>query len=118
MDIVLLGDNVPSVLGFFSVTGANVDFSSGVKGFTVEGKPLSTPRKLDDRIREILVPVVALNSDAEDKPTILTYGSFTFQIIKRGDKLGLRVKDSQNPDRLNFKGTEFYPTNPNWCIDA
>jgi hypothetical protein len=61
---------------------------------------------------------VALRSDAEDKPTILTYGSLTFEIIKRGDKLGLRVKDSQNPDRLNFKGTEFYPTDIDWRVDA
>jgi uncharacterized protein (DUF1684 family) len=62
--------------------------------------------------------MLPMKSDAEDKPTILAYGSLTFQIIKRGDKLGLRVKDSQNPDRLNFKGTDFYPTDVNWRIDA
>jgi len=61
---------------------------------------------------------VALKSDADDKPTIVTYDSLTFQIIKRGDKLGLRVKDSQNPDRLNFKGTEFYPADLKWRLDA
>ncbi len=119
MTIVLLHDKVPSLLGFFSVTGANVEFSPGVKGFTVEGKPLSWPRKtLDDRVRDILVPVLALKSDADDKPTILTYDSLTFQIIKRGDKLGLRVKDSQNPDRINFKDTEFYALDLKWRIDA
>lgn len=62
--------------------------------------------------------MVTLKSDAEDQPTILSFRSLTFQIIKRGDKLGLRVKDSQNPDRLNFKDTEFYPTDVNWRIDA
>jgi uncharacterized protein (DUF1684 family) len=56
--------------------------------------------------------------DVEEHPTILKYGSLSFQIIKRGDKLGLRVKDSQNPDRLNFKSTEFYLTDVKWRIDA
>jgi len=59
-----------------------------------------------------------LKTDADDKPTIVRLGSLSFQIIKRGEKLGLRVKDSQNPDRLNFKGTEFYPADLKWCIVA
>ena len=119
MDIVLPPDKVPSVLGSFSVTGANVEFSPMVRGFTVDGKPVSMARKAADyRVRDIVYPVVALKSDADDKPTIVTYDSLTFQIIKRGDKLGLRVKDSQNPDRLNFKGTEFYPADLKWRLDA
>jgi uncharacterized protein (DUF1684 family) len=57
-----------------------------------------------------------INSD--DHPTILRQASLSFQLIKRGDKLGLRVKDSQNPDRLNFKGTEFYAPDLKWRLDA
>src|ERR1041384_4726871 len=38
MEIVLLHDKVPSVLGSFSVTGAKIEFIPAVQGFTVEGK--------------------------------------------------------------------------------
>ena len=72
-------------------------------GFTIDGKPIKTAE---------------LKTDDSDKPTIVRLGSLSFQIIKRGDRLGVRVKDSQNPDRLNFKNTEFYPADVNWRIDA
>jgi uncharacterized protein (DUF1684 family) len=116
MDIVLSNEKVSADLGNFIVIKDTVGFVPLDEGFTVEGKPLSAmlthPKDMNV---ELMLP---LKSDAEDKPTILTHGSLTFQIIKRGDKLGLRVKDSQNPDRLNFKGTEFYPTDVEWRIDA
>jgi uncharacterized protein (DUF1684 family) len=72
-------------------------------GFTVDGKPVSS---------------FLLKSDDDGSPTILHLGSLSFQIIKRGDKLGLRVKDKDNPDRLNFQNTQFYPTDLKWRIDA
>ncbi|HEX7722517.1 MAG TPA: DUF1684 domain-containing protein [Pyrinomonadaceae bacterium] len=116
MDVVLLHDNVPSQLGNFIVTRGAVGFVPLNDGFTVEGKPLSTILTHSKNMNaELMLP---LRSDAEDHPTILNYGSLSFQIIKRGDKLGLRVKDSQNPDRVNFQGTEFYPADLNWRLDA
>jgi uncharacterized protein (DUF1684 family) len=72
-------------------------------GFTVDGKPVSG---------------LVLKSDDDGSPTVLHLGSLSFQIIKRGDKLGLRVKDKDNPDRLNFQNTQFYPADLKWRIDA
>ena len=119
MDVLLSNEKIPAQLGSFILLRGDVAFLPFGDGFTVEGKPLDLHLEDSDlKRREIGTPVLPLKSDAEDKPTILSYGSLSFQIIKRGDKTGLRVKDSQNPDRLNFKGTEFYPTNQNWRIDA
>lgn len=72
------------------------------------------------RITASGLPVTSLElkSDADDKPTVLHLGSLSLQIIKRGDKLGLRVKDKENPDRLNFQGTQFFSTDLKWRIDA
>ena len=72
-------------------------------GFLVEGKPVTS---------------LELKNDEDSNPTIVRLDSISFQIIKRGEKLGLRVKDSQNPDRLNFQGTQFYPADLKWRIDA
>lgn len=72
-------------------------------GFTLDGKPVTS---------------IDLKSDADDHPTVLHIGSVSFQVIKRGDRFGVRVRDSQNPDRLLFKGTEFYPADLKWRLDA
>ena len=89
--------------GSFSLSKGAVRIDTASPGFTVEGKPIKT---------------LALKTDDDNKPTIVHFDSMTFQIIKRGEKLGVRVKDSQNPDRLNFKGTEFYPADLKWRIEA
>ena len=59
-----------------------------------------------------------LKSDADDKPTVLHLGSLSLQIIKRGDKLGVRVKDKDNPERTNFAGIESYPADQKWRLEA
>src|SRR5215813_4371781 len=43
-----------------------------------------------------------LQSDDKGKPTILKLGSLKLFVIKRDEKLGLRLKDSRNPARANF----------------
>src|SRR5712692_1866809 len=64
------------------------------------------------------VASLELKSDADDKPTVLRLGSLSLQIIKRGDKLGVRVKDKDNPARTNFAGIESYPADQKWRLEA
>lgn len=64
------------------------------------------------------VTTIPLKTDADDEATILTHGTLSFYVIKRGDKLGVRVKDTGNPTRLNFKGLEYFPIDPKWRFDA
>src|SRR5204862_6872459 len=80
-----------------------VELDASQSGFTVDDKAIQS---------------LELKTDEDAKPTIVRRGSLSFQIIKRGDRLGVRVKDSQNPDRLNFKNTEFDLAEVNWRIDA
>ena len=103
-EMVLPKDKLPAYAGVFTLRNGGVQFDAPPKsGFTVEGKPVTQ---------------LALRSDVDGSPTVLQLGSLTFQIIKRGDKLGLRVKDKENPDRVNFPGTQFYPADLKWRIDA
>ncbi|HEX8091216.1 MAG TPA: DUF1684 domain-containing protein [Blastocatellia bacterium] len=64
------------------------------------------------------VTSLALKSDAEGKPTRLVLGTLSFYVIKRGERLGLRVKDKQNPARFHFAGIKTYPLDPKWRIEA
>jgi uncharacterized protein (DUF1684 family) len=64
------------------------------------------------------VTSLVLQSDADGKPTRLNLGSLSFHLIKRGERLGLRVRDKQNPARANFAGIKTYPLDPKWRIEA
>ncbi|HEY6929328.1 MAG TPA: DUF1684 domain-containing protein [Thermoanaerobaculia bacterium] len=50
-----------------------------------------------------------LKSDAEDEPTLVQYGSLVFYVIQRGDRLGVRVKDSDAPALRHFRGLDYFP---------
>ena len=116
-DIVLPKEKVPLLFAEFNLDRGRIFFVPLDEEIKIDGKDVKTVLK-EKRGSMNIEPLIELKSDAEDKPTIVTFRSLTFQIIKRGDKLGLRVKDSQNPDRLNFKGTEFYPADLKWRLDA
>ncbi len=72
---------------------------------TVDGKPVTGD-----------VPLLA---DADEKgPTLVKMGSVQFNVIKRGDRYGLRVKDAEAETRTHFKGLEYYPIDPKWRVTA
>ena len=48
----------------------------------------------------------------EKKPDIVKAGSVSFFVIQRGDKLGVRAKDSASPALKNFEGMSYFPINP------
>ncbi len=65
-------------------------------------------------------PVTSLElvSDAEEKPTELIAGSLHFMLIERAGHLGIRVRDSVSPNRLHFKGLQYFPVRADWNIQA
>ncbi len=69
--------------------------------------------------KDSTVTDIVLHSDAEAVgPTILRTGTISFYVIKRGEDLGVRVKDTTNPARVNFKGLDYFPTDPAWRVEA
>jgi hypothetical protein len=52
------------------------------------------------------------------KPTLVVAGTVSFFVIQRGDKIGLRVKDSAAVRRREFAGLDYFPTDPSWRIEA
>ncbi|HEX8619394.1 MAG TPA: DUF1684 domain-containing protein [Thermoanaerobaculia bacterium] len=62
---------------------------------------------------------VELRHDAHPNgPTIVQMGSIRFNAIKRGERLGLRVKDAQAPTRTHFAGLEYFATDANYRVEA
>ena len=59
-----------------------------------------------------------LASDENGDPTVLSAGSVSFFVIRRGDRTGVRVRDSASEVRRAFRGLEHYPVSPEWRFDA
>ena len=59
-----------------------------------------------------------VSADADGKPTTLQLGSLSFFVIKRGDRMGVRIKDKTSPMRAAFKGIDEYPIRPEWRVVA
>jgi len=64
------------------------------------------------------VTSLVLKSDADGEPTTLDLGSLRFFVIDRMGKLGIRLKDRENPLRKSFQGVDSYPIDAKWRIEA
>ena len=69
---------------------------------TADGNPISS--------------TIELLSDDPGPATKVSSGSQTFYVIKREDRLGVRLKDSHSPARLNFSGEKWYPVDSNYKL--
>jgi uncharacterized protein (DUF1684 family) len=59
-----------------------------------------------------------LVSDDPGKPTIITTGSQSFYLIKREDRYGIRLKDSNSVARSTFTHLDWYPADPAYRVTA
>jgi hypothetical protein len=64
------------------------------------------------------VDLVAVASDFEGPPTVLTAGSLVFHVIDRQGDLYLRVKDREAEALRNFTGIDRYPVEAKWRVKA
>ena len=94
----------PAQAGLFILEGSTVRFRPFPgSGLLLNGKPASE---------------AVLKSDAEGKPDVLQAGRVRFYVIRRGDRLGIRIKDPETPARKAFHGVPRYPVDPAWRVEA
>lgn len=81
---------------------------------------LKAAKGVEIKVKDSIVSAMKLQSDQSGKaePTIMNLGSLTFYVIKRAEQFGVRVKDKDNPARLNFKGLEYFPIDSGWRFEA
>jgi uncharacterized protein len=102
--LVLDNHSLAQTAGSFVLKGHDVRFvATPGSGVTHDGQPVTS---LD------------LVSDAKGSPTVLSSGSLRFFVIERAGNVGVRVRDIDSPRRRNFRGLEYFPTNPQWTFDA
>ncbi len=72
-------------------------------GVTLEGKPVGEQE---------------LRTDEADEPDVLRLGDLQLYVIKRGERLAIRVKDPNARARKEFKGLEYFPADPRYRVTA
>jgi uncharacterized protein (DUF1684 family) len=102
--IVLLPTAGAGSIGTFTRTGRTVTFhaAAGVLA-TADGKPVRT---------------IDLRSDAQAPSTVLRIGGLTFEILARGERMALRVRDPEAPSRTQFAGLTYFEYDPAWRIEG
>jgi len=101
-DIVL--GSAPAHLGTITLRGGKASIALDAKaGATIDGATASSADLLDD---------------SAPKPTVVAFGTANFYLVHRGDKVGLRVKDSEAPTRKHFLGIDYFDIDPSWRVEA
>jgi uncharacterized protein (DUF1684 family) len=59
-----------------------------------------------------------LGTDNDEETDTMTLGNLLFYIVERGDRFGVRVKDSQSPVRTGFQGLDRYEIDPAWRVEG
>jgi uncharacterized protein (DUF1684 family) len=102
----LLPKDAPTQVGIFHVSGKEVTFENlGSGEVTVNGKPVTGTVKLN-------------HAEDDDKSDKIEAGPILFYVMDRDDRLAVRVKDRESETLKNFKGTEFFPINPEFRFEA
>ena len=104
-EIVLPDGKAPQHAGTLRLAGGKVTLEAKPEAkITAKGQPVAT---------------LELKSDNEEGgPTALEMGTLSFHIVKRGERIGMRVRDRANPARAQFKGTDYYPADRKWVVGA
>jgi uncharacterized protein len=88
-----------------------IDFQNGKAVLKVESgiEALTEGRQVSE---------IELVSDEKGKPTVIQTGSQTFYLIKREDRFGIRLKDKNSKERVNFTGLKWFPVDEKYKVKA
>jgi uncharacterized protein len=93
---------------------------SRVGKLTVSARQAVATFEADSRVAHNASPVttLTLQDDSHGDPTVLSIASLTFHVIRRGDRLGVRIKDVDSPARKSFTAVDSYPIDQQWRFEA
>lgn len=97
-------NSAPARGGSFILQGkeVSVKFASSLTA-TINGRPATTAK---------------LDPDASGPPSVIELGTLRMHVIRRGERIGIRVKDLDSPAVKNYRGAEFFPLNPIYRVTA
>jgi uncharacterized protein (DUF1684 family) len=101
---IVLPASAPRHLGSLQMTGGVVTFTPEKDAsVTVDGKAAA---------KTVMKP------DTEAHPDIVRAGNIALTVIKRGDRTGIRMRDSDAATRRSFTGCKWFPASEKWLVHA
>jgi uncharacterized protein len=103
-NFVLPPGSAPEKVGTFDFHGGKATFhaAAGV-AVTVNGRPAVS---------------AALADDSAGSPDVLRIGRLSMFVIRRGNRVGVRLKDNDSEARRHFTGTRWFPVSEEYRITA
>jgi len=104
-DIVLPEGSAPAKTGVFELKGdqVTVALQPGANG-RIGSNPVSG--------------ATAMRPDTSGSPDVLEMGTLTMNVIKRGDRYGIRLKDKNSPVRKGFTGLKWFDIQEVYRVEA
>jgi len=96
-------DSAPEFAGTFSLIDGKVSLMAAPKVEMYFG---------GKSIIETEIPV------GDDSSTAIDLNELKIFVLRRGERLGVRVFDPNNPNRLQFTGLNWFPIDPAYCLQA
>jgi uncharacterized protein len=94
----------PAHAGEFDLDGKEVTLKLlPDAGASIDGKRITTAK---------------LEPDTSKRPTQVEMGTLSFHVIVRGERVGIRVMDTDTHNIRNFKGMQFFPLDLNYRVTA
>jgi uncharacterized protein (DUF1684 family) len=110
-DVVFPGGKIAPKAGYFMVKGVDVKLIPMAEaGISVDGTPV-------DKETIVFYP----DSSRELKMwqgSTMTHAPLEWYVIRRQEKVGIRLKDFESEGLIKFKGIERYPVDYSWNIPA
>jgi uncharacterized protein (DUF1684 family) len=103
-DLVFPGTGTPPAIGV-------IEFHQGTAAFTAEPKVAVI---IDGKAQSS----AKLAADDTGAPTSLQLGSLSWNVIKRGERYGVRLRDSANPSLTSFTGMKWFPVEESFRVVA
>ena len=105
-------------------SGFDIELTENFKGKfgVIEFKNGAATLKVENGVEALnegkQISSIELVSDEKGTPSVIQTGSQTFYLIKREDRFGIRLKDKNSKERVNFKGLKWFPINEKYKIEA
>ena len=103
-DFIFEGKNIPESIGVFELKDSIVT--------------INVNENVDVLVDSAKIKTAVLKNDFEENTTLMELGSLRWFIIKRGDQLGVRVRDLNAKLLIEFEGIDTFPINEDWKVEA
>jgi uncharacterized protein (DUF1684 family) len=101
---------------------ANKDFPTWIGNFIYQGDSVQWE---NGNVNELTIDKVKAGAgktytvfNSEGNASVMDWKTFSWVVIKREDKVGIRFRNLNANTLIHFKGIERFPINPNWRIKA